>query len=69
MPTRRLFLFPALVALLAASACREAKIVSYRVPKQAAPAAAAPADGTAPTQAADTPPAQGGAPQIAQGTS
>lgn len=28
-----------------------------------------PADGTAATQAADTPPAQGGAPQIAQGTS
>jgi len=28
-----------------------------------------PADGAAPTQAADTPPAQGGAPQIAQGTS
>ena len=39
MLTRRLLLIPALVTLLAASACRKTEIVSYRVPKEAAPAA------------------------------
>ena len=40
MPTRRILLIPALVSLLAASACRKTEIVSYRVPKETAPAAA-----------------------------
>ena len=41
MTTRHLLFIPGLLALLTASACREAKVVTYRVPKEAAPAAAA----------------------------
>lgn len=43
MSSRRLLLFPAFAALLAASGCRDGKIVTYRVPKEEPPAAAAPA--------------------------
>ncbi len=41
MPFRRLVLFSALATLLTSSGCRDAKIVSYRVPKESPPPAAA----------------------------
>ena len=43
MSSRRLLLFPALAGLLVASGCRDAKIATYRVPKEEPPAAATPA--------------------------
>lgn len=40
MPFRRLLLIPALVLLVATSGCRDAKIATYRVPKETPPPAA-----------------------------
>jgi len=47
MSLRNAHFIPVFIALLAAPACREAKIASYRIPKEAAPAAATAAN-TAP---------------------
>jgi hypothetical protein len=47
MSTRLLHFIPVCVVLLTAPACREAKIVTYKIPKEAGPPAAAPAS-TAP---------------------
>jgi hypothetical protein len=41
MPSRRLFLLPALAALLTLFGCRDAQIATYRVPKETPPPASA----------------------------
>ena len=62
MPFRRLLLLPALIALLAASGCRDAKIVSYRVPKETPPPAAANATSADPHAGLGIPPVNASAP-------
>ncbi len=64
MTPRRLHFIPILVTVLLSSSCREAKIASYRVPKEAAPAAAA-ADSATP---AGDPHAGLGIPPVNAGT-
>ncbi|CAM3117008.1 hypothetical protein [Rariglobus hedericola] len=56
MPSRRLLLLPALAALLAASGCRDAKIATYRVPRETPPPAAANAQSADPHAGLGIPP-------------
>lgn len=50
MMTRRLHFIPVLITLLTASACREAQIATYRVPKEPGPAVAAAETPSAPAR-------------------
>ncbi|MDF3057423.1 MAG: hypothetical protein K0R17_1638 [Rariglobus sp.] len=62
MPSRRILLLSALASLLATAGCRDAKIVSYRVPKEAPPAAAANAPSADPHAGLGIPPVNAPAP-------
>lgn len=56
MPSRRLLLILAFAPLLAVSGCRDAKIATYRVPKETPPPAAANAQPADPHAGLDIPP-------------
>lgn len=56
MPSRRLLLVSVFATLFAASGCRDAKIASYRVPKEAPPPAAANAQSADPHAGLGIPP-------------
>ena len=56
MPSRRLLLISALAALSAASGCRDAKIATYRIPKETPPAAAVNAQSADPHAGLGIPP-------------
>ena len=58
MPFRRLLLIPALVLLVATSGCRDAKIATYRVPKETPPPAATNAPSADPHAGLGIPPAK-----------
>lgn len=62
MPTRSLTLILTLAVSFAASGCRDAKIASYRVPKEAPPSAAAVASAPDPHAGLGIPPAGSSAP-------
>lgn len=56
MPSRRLLLISTLAAVCAASGCRDGKIVTYRIPKETAPAAAVNAQSADPHAGLGIPP-------------
>lgn len=62
MPSRRFLLFPALVTLIVVSGCRDAKISTYRVPKESPPPAAANAASADPHAGLGIPPVNASAP-------
>lgn len=62
MPFRSLLLIPAIAALIAATGCRDAKIATYRVPRETPPPAAANAQSADPHAGLGIPPVNAAAP-------